>query len=334
MTTKDVLVAGMSCFVGDEQALSLRRHYSRRSRAITLRIDPKKFCFDLSNINSGPFKMFRVEEILAGAIQKALDDAQVRITARNAHRCAIIIGNTYGSEEFKVQSFKAFSRREMAKTFLVPYSATNVLATKMSILFRVQGPNITFSSGLVSGSEAILVGSDLIKSGKSDIVIVGGVNFFCSDFKQAFHCSGFKQESCAFVILKKDCGGQANRHYNSISRMHHGFCSDQTLNILPSLMKEIAQGERPCHYDKIVISRGCSLLGRSSPQRDVLLSGESRKNVIFLEDMLGNTFCSSGILGVIASSLLLRGKASKGSSRKVLFINQDYCGGYVSMVLQ
>lgn len=333
MMAVNVAVTGMSCLLGSEKC------------SIFLCIDPVKYDLVLRSIEQETSNLFRVEKILAVAIKKALDDAGIRITKKNAHRCAILIDNAYGIEEFKVQSFISLLKKEASKTFLVPYSSANVLAAKMSILFNIQGPSLTFSSGSLPGMSACFAGIDLLRDKRSDIVIVVGVNFFCKDLDRAFKRSGFRQESCAVLILEdsqrvEKAGRPAHGKIMNIKR---SFYHDPKKEALGRSRLGSSQ-EVKRHQGSILLSFSCSLFNRCPAIPRFSLDPKLRKRSVILENVFGNTFSSAGALGVIwglcafyhrmGEDPYWQSVSTEKKRREFLFIDQDAQGHYASMIIK
>ncbi|MBF0522788.1 MAG: hypothetical protein HQL24_07015 [Candidatus Omnitrophica bacterium] len=328
----EIAITGFGCVIGGEESLE-RWLREPSDHSPSRRIDPAVYKSELSFIPQGPFELPRIEKIVAATLQKTLKSAKISITDENSSRCAILMGNTYGSEEFKTSSLRGIERKEPAKIFLVPYSATNALAAKMSIMFNFKGPDITFSSGAVSASEAILVGSDLINDGRADIVFVGGINVICDDLEEAFDQCGFRQESCAFVVLekKKSARTAGKKIHATLGDGRHGFCADKDMQVPQKIIKSFLGRGNQTKSRSVILNRGNSFGEKFSDNEKFIKGLAGKKNFISLDDLLGNTFCASGALGAILGSLLLDGKKA---IKEVLFVNQDSFGSYVSMVIR
>jgi len=263
----DIAITAINCILGGEESLAICIGRGKVQSPRSRRIDTNQFDSHPRFFDQGPFEMFRSEKILAYCLQKALRDAGIKTTEKDAHRCSILMGNTYGNEEFKVDSFKALHRKERSKFFLVPYSATNSLSTRMSILFNIKGANITFSSGAVSSSEAILAGRDLINDGKSDIVVVGGTNFLCDDLDEAFYQDGFEQESCGFLVLenKEKALARGKKIYATIHDICHGFSATEPEAMPFEMIERFLKNKNGQEPKGVILNRGCSFLKGSFP---------------------------------------------------------------------
>lgn len=340
-----VVVTGMSWVLGNKEDTSVWHPRSWPRKRSSSCISSQRFFFDPRKAGLRSLELFRIEKILAYTLRQALRDARIRISSANAHRCAIVLANTYGVEEFRTQSFRAFDRGEMAKISLTPYSSASVLATQMSTLFRIHGPSVTLSSGSVSGAEAIIAGANLIHSGQADIVIVAGVNFFCKEFGSAFDQSGFRQEGCAALILESarhaSLGGR--RTYGRLDGFQHGFCSSGRQKGFERIAREFFAAKEKHPQKAAVVSRGCRLGSRYSYVDHLRENAANKKKTIVLESLVGNTFCSSGVLGVILCNLIVCDRLSEVDQqylisgadkiRQCLFLSQDVDGCYAAMIV-
>lgn len=170
------------------------------------KIDPEDFIKEIDKLQKGPHEMHRVQKITAAVCLRALKDAGVTITENNSDRIAIFFVTAYGTEEFRVKFYKTLreSQPTLTSPSVFPFTNPNSIAANLSVLLGTKGVNLTFVGGLDASSTAMTVACDTLSSGKADIALVVGEGFLCEDFNEELRNQGFKQESCASIILERE----------------------------------------------------------------------------------------------------------------------------------
>jgi len=155
--------------------------------------------------NGGEVKAFRPEEFidpvrlpgLSRASQMALAAAKlaVRDAALSpgegpARSGAVCIGTNIGSVQSveKVDEIIVRERSYAVERQLLAQLPTNTTAAEIAREFGLTGPALMFSTACAAGNYAIGYGSDLIRTGRADLVLAGGSDAFS---KVAF--TGFNQ---------------------------------------------------------------------------------------------------------------------------------------------
>jgi len=155
--------------------------------------------------NGGEAKAFRPEELidparlpgLSRASQMAL--AAATLAVRDAALSpgedpaaggAVCIGTNIGSVQSveKVDEIIVRQRSYAIEKQLLAQLPTNTTAAVIAREFGLTGPSLMFSTACAAGNYAIGYGSDLIRTGKADLVLAGGSDAFS---KVAF--TGFNQ---------------------------------------------------------------------------------------------------------------------------------------------
>jgi len=130
-------------------------------------------------------KMCRFTQFASAATAQALTDAGLMGEANeegkrpvkcDAEKTGIVIGNGIGGFEVVQESmkklFEAGPSRMLPLT--VPMMIPNEAAGNISMMFGTKGPAYTQVTACAAGTDAIGQASDLIRSGKCDVVIAGG----------------------------------------------------------------------------------------------------------------------------------------------------------------
>lgn len=93
-------------------------------------------------------------------------------------RCAIVVGTGFGAAGFQEQQHQTFTARGFRglSPLAIPVVMPNSIAGHLSIRYGYRGPSLTVSSACASGANAIGEALWLLRSGRADRVLVGGVD--------------------------------------------------------------------------------------------------------------------------------------------------------------
>lgn len=269
------------------------------------KINQDSFKSELCIFDKGLYELNHVQKITAVAFIKALTDADINIKERSRDRIAIFLGNTYGIEKFKSDFRRIYNNTSpnLVNPSLFTFTSSNSIASWLGMQFSIEGVNLTFTNGCVSGSQAILAACDSLISGTADVAIAGGISLICEDLQEEFYACGFRQELAGFVILeRKQSVVDAGRKVRVLIKdFQAGFLSDTEIEMLN-------KGKMPRKLDDCCRSFGCDdrgnvlvHLGNSLRQRKSVFDNRIRDNnqrITFLNDKMGNAFSAAGILGV------------------------------------
>ena len=124
-------------------------------------------------------RMSRASQLALVAAQMALEDAglQQAVVAEEGDRVAVVIGTVNAGFAMLVDTAYDFTfrGRKPFPTALIN-GLPNMPGYYISLEMGATGPLTTISTACASGTQAIGVGLDLIRTGKVDIVIAGGVD--------------------------------------------------------------------------------------------------------------------------------------------------------------
>ncbi len=121
-------------------------------------------------------RMDRYAQFAIAATGQALRDSGFVINDQNRNRVGVIIGSGIGgigvmSEQFKVLHDKGPDR---ISPFLIPMMIANMASGQVAIQFGARGTNFCVVSACSTGAHAIGEGTEVIKRGEADVMVVGG----------------------------------------------------------------------------------------------------------------------------------------------------------------
>ena len=116
----------------------------------------------------------RPSRLLQTAAEEALEDSGIT-PAHLPERTALVVGTTLGSDEI---SHAMWEQANGITANLEPmmYSMAECGGRALIDRWRIQGPWLTVVTACAAGSNAIGLASDLIKNGRAETVIVGGLD--------------------------------------------------------------------------------------------------------------------------------------------------------------
>jgi 3-oxoacyl-[acyl-carrier-protein] synthase II len=122
----------------------------------------------------------RMETFIAYAIaatRMALDDSGFRIDDSNAHRIGVLTGCGLGGLNMLEITAHTVETKgpKRASPFFIPMLIGNMAPGMISILFGAKGPNSSVATACAAGSHAVGDAFEIIKYGRADAMITGGV---------------------------------------------------------------------------------------------------------------------------------------------------------------
>ena len=114
---------------------------------------------------------------VAAGVQ-AFKDSGLEITEQNAPRVGVAIGSGIGGlgliEENHAKLVKADGNPRKLSPFFVPSTIINMISGHLSIMFGLQGPNISITTACTSGVHNIGHAARMIAYGDADAMVAGG----------------------------------------------------------------------------------------------------------------------------------------------------------------
>ncbi|MFH1858239.1 MAG: beta-ketoacyl-[acyl-carrier-protein] synthase family protein [Candidatus Omnitrophota bacterium] len=115
------------------------------------------------------------------AAKLCLEDAKLTITGEVAGELGVVLGSTMGSIK-SISDFDLDSIREgpgFVNPAHFPNTVVNSPASQISIRFCAKKLNATVSNGYTAGLDAMGYAADLIRLGRAEMLLVGGVEELC-----------------------------------------------------------------------------------------------------------------------------------------------------------
>jgi len=144
----------------------------------------------LSGKNLRPLN--RTSRLVASAAKLALQDSGWSESLRCEEEVGLVLGTMFCS----LQTISAFDRRalEAGPAFASPLDFSNTVinaaAGQTAILHNLRGINSTISAGVTSGLQAISYATDLIRTGRSHVILAGGADELCFESFYGFERAG------------------------------------------------------------------------------------------------------------------------------------------------
>lgn len=134
----------------------------------------------------------RVSQMAASAAALAITDAGWSPDDPGRAEIGLVLGTMFGS----VRTITQFDRRAVvdgpayAKPMDFANTVINAAAGQTAIWHGLHGVNATLSAASLSGLQALAYGVDLIRAGRSEAVLAGGVEEVCAESLLAFRRAG------------------------------------------------------------------------------------------------------------------------------------------------
>ncbi|HKQ60106.1 MAG TPA: beta-ketoacyl synthase N-terminal-like domain-containing protein, partial [Candidatus Polarisedimenticolaceae bacterium] len=128
---------------------------------------------------------FRTDRLALVAAEEAVRQSEI-LTRHRPERIAVVLGTTTGGIREAEEYFAPRAARGRRGTLLRGYEKAHT-AEVLARRFGLAGPRYTLHSACASGASAILLGGELLRSGRADAVLAGG-----SDALARITLSGFR----------------------------------------------------------------------------------------------------------------------------------------------
>ncbi|GHV82941.1 3-oxoacyl-[acyl-carrier-protein] synthase 2 [Spirochaetia bacterium] len=169
-------------------------------------------------------KMARFTQFAVAAAAQALQQAgfvetvqeedgeQKQRVKGNVERVGVVLGNGIGGWEIVSESFRKlqFDGPDRMLPLTVPLMINNEAAGNISMVFGTKGPALTQVTACASGADALGQALDLIRAGRSDVIIAGGTEACITPFAIA----GF-QKLGALSTKRCDTPEKASRPFDA-----------------------------------------------------------------------------------------------------------------------
>jgi 3-oxoacyl-[acyl-carrier-protein] synthase II len=110
------------------------------------------------------------------AAEEALKDSALTITDANTYDVGCIMGTCVGGIESLVDSIRIYDAQgqKSVSPFSVPRILIDGSSAKISMEYRLRGPNYSVTSACATGNNAIGDAADLIRLGRAKVMLAGG----------------------------------------------------------------------------------------------------------------------------------------------------------------
>jgi 3-oxoacyl-[acyl-carrier-protein] synthase II len=121
-------------------------------------------------------RMDRFAQLAVAAGIEAVKNADLKIDSTNRDDIGVFVGSGIGGLGTMFEQAKILIEKgpDRVSPFLAPMMIADIAAAQISIALGVRGPNFCTTSACSSGSDAIGVAYELIKSGNTAIMLAGG----------------------------------------------------------------------------------------------------------------------------------------------------------------
>lgn len=121
-------------------------------------------------------KMARFTQFAVAAAKQALDDAGFTKENIDGERTSIMLGNGIGGFETWEESFTKYVTvgPNRVPPMTIPKLITNEAAGNISMMYGIHGTSFTLATACASGTDALGLALDQIRSGRCDVCIAGG----------------------------------------------------------------------------------------------------------------------------------------------------------------
>ena len=120
--------------------------------------------------------MDRFAQLAVAASLEAVKHSGLQINDSNQDDIGVIVGSGIGGLTTLFEQVQVLLQKgpDRVSPFLAPMMISDIAAAQISIALGAKGPNMCTTSACSSGSDAIGIAYELIKSGDSQVMIAGG----------------------------------------------------------------------------------------------------------------------------------------------------------------
>ncbi len=204
MARRRVVITGMGCVspVGNnaDQAWESVKNGKSGIGPVTLfnpeRLDVKiagevkNFCMEDYGIPSkATRKMARFSKFCLAATAQAIKDSAFSAEELKSEKCGILVGCCLGGMDATADGFRKLDDPSFGPSrmppLITPMMISNEAAANISIYYGLNGFSWTLGTACASGTDALGLAADLIRSGRCDVCISGGTDAAITEFCMA-----------------------------------------------------------------------------------------------------------------------------------------------------
>ncbi len=188
----------------------------------------------------------RSAQMAVAAAQQALQDAALPLPLADTALGGVVIGTAMGGVDMIDAGIQATRRRgpHRVNPFTLPGAIPNISAFLVARQADFTGPNLTITTACASGSQAVGVAVELIRSGRIQVAVSGGTEALVQDYAIA----GFESMH-ALVTAYNHAPQRASRPFDADRQ---GFVFSEAAGMLVLERLEHAQARGAHIYAEIV----------------------------------------------------------------------------------
>ncbi len=180
----------------------------------------------------------RFTQMAVGASLQAIEDAKLTINDDNKYSIGILIGSGIGGLGTLTTQFSVLDKRGPARVspHVVPMMIADNASSRVSIITRIMGPNLSLVSSCSTGTDAIGIAYKMIKHGEIKAMVVGGADAAVTPIGVA----GFSQ---AGALTRNPDPATASRPFDS-NRDGFVIGEGSAILVIESLSYALSRGAR------------------------------------------------------------------------------------------
>ncbi|HTM48628.1 MAG TPA: beta-ketoacyl-[acyl-carrier-protein] synthase family protein [Bryobacteraceae bacterium] len=127
-----------------------------------------------------PEALGRGSQLAVAAARMALEDSGVDLTARDRYRIGVSMGTTSGEPQMveRYNDARKAGGLESVSADILPKYPCNVIPSHVAVEFDLHGPCLMIPTACAAGNYAIGYGFDMIRTGRTDMMLAGGADSF------------------------------------------------------------------------------------------------------------------------------------------------------------
>lgn len=191
-------------------------------------------------------RMSRASQLAVGAARQAMDQAGLNGYVPNPERTGVIMGTGMGGFEKADENLVAYRERGLARVnpFALISSLPNMPSHHVSVLAQTLGPINTISTACATGTQALGEAAELIRRGRVDMMIAGGVEGIIHEAALA----GF----AAMRALSTTFNDEPHRACRPFNQDRDGFILSEAVGVMVLERMETAVARGATLYGEIL----------------------------------------------------------------------------------
>jgi len=136
-------------------------------------------------------RLSRASQLALAAAHKAIANADMKVPIANPERVGVYFGTGIGGLERAVEGVKVIETKGFARLnpFYLPSAIPNMPAFHITQYLGAVGPSSTITTACATGTQAVGEAAQVIRNGRADIMVCGGVEALIQYFSIAGFCS-------------------------------------------------------------------------------------------------------------------------------------------------